>query len=246
MSGAGTARAGRTRVPLPLAAFALLAVANVTAVAVGSLPLEWATKPLLAPALAVYLWRATGTRHALVLAGLGFATAGDVTLLVPGAAAFAVGIGFFLGAQICWTSAFVRAGAVAHLRARRPLCAVWLGVWAAATAVLAPLLGPPMGVAIGVYGLALVVMALTAHAKGRRAAWGGAVFVLSDALIGAGAAGAEFPGRPVLVMATYTAALFLLVTAFAPPHGARAPGTDGEPPPEYGRPRGDEVGAAGG
>ncbi|MGW3403878.1 lysoplasmalogenase family protein [Streptomyces zhihengii] len=206
---------GPAGVPPLLGVFALLATVNVVAVGAGALPLEWATKPLLAPVLAAYLWRTTGTRHARVLAGLGFATAGDVTLLVPGTVAFAVGIGFFLGAQLCWTSAFVRAGAVAHLRAHRPLCALWLGVWAAANAVLAPLLGPPMAVAIGVYSLALVVMALTAHALGRRAAWGGAVFVVSDALIGAGAAGADFPGRPVLVMATYTAALALLTTAFA-------------------------------
>lgn len=223
--------AGIAAVPPLLGVFALLAVVNAAAVGTGALPLEWATKPLLAPVLALYLWRTTGTRHARVLAGLGFATAGDVALLVPGAVAFAVGIGFFLGAQLCWTSAFVRAGAVAHLRTRRPLCALWLGVWAAAIAVLAPLLDTPMAVAIGVYGLALVVMALTAHAMGRRAAWGGAVFVLSDALIGAGAAGADFPGRPVLVMATYTAALALLTTAFTP-HGARPasrPSPDGTP-----------------
>ncbi|MFF7329602.1 lysoplasmalogenase family protein [Streptomyces sp. NPDC008150] len=197
-----------------LVAFVLLAVLDVVAVTAGWPALEWLTKPLLAPVLAVHLWRRTGTRHRPVLAGLVLATAGDVALLLPGDAAFACGLAFFLGAQLCWTAAFLAAGALRYLRTRRPLCAVHLVVWAAAVAALVPALGPALGVAAAVYALALLTMALTARVRGSGAAWGGVVFVASDLLVGLGAADHDFLGRGALVMVTYTAALALLVTAF--------------------------------
>ncbi|MFE5515731.1 lysoplasmalogenase family protein [Streptomyces sp. NPDC056529] len=199
--------------PPLLALFTALAAVDITGVALGAPVLEWATKPLLAPVLALYLWRATGTRHKAFLTGLGFAAAGDTALLFPGPVAFAVGLALFLGAQICWTTAFVRAGAVAHLRRRRLLCGAYLAVWCAAVAALAPALDPGLAVALSLYCLALVVTACTAHVEGARAAWGGAVFFVSDLLIGLGAAGVGFPGRSLLVMPTYTVALVLLVTA---------------------------------
>ncbi|MFI8292285.1 lysoplasmalogenase [Streptomyces sp. NPDC085614] len=218
-SGPGTAEGGSHRPPPLLAAFGLLAVVEITAVALRWPALQWATKPLLAPVLALHLWRRTGGRHTRVLAGLGFATAGDVALLVPGTAAFGIGIAFFLGAQLCWISAFVEQGAVPYLRLRRKLCLGYAAVWAGAVAALVPSLDAVLGGAIAVYSMALVGMALTAHVMGPRAALGGGVFVLSDLLIGLGAAGLDFTGRPVLVMTTYAAALALLTTAFADDRG---------------------------
>ncbi|MFG2621906.1 lysoplasmalogenase family protein [Streptomyces sp. NPDC048507] len=207
--------------PAPIALFAALAALDTLGVALDDPILKWATKPLLAPVLVLYLLRATGRRHGPVLIGLGFATAGDIALLIPGPVAFATGLGLFLGAQICWTTAFVRAGAVAHLAARRTLLACYLALWAGAMVALAPALRPALAAALGLYGLVLVAMAATAHVLGPRAAWGGAVFVLSDLLIGLGAAGVDFPGRSLLVMPTYALALGLIVTAFAG-HGVRA------------------------
>ncbi|MGW5283076.1 lysoplasmalogenase family protein [Streptomyces collinus] len=201
--------------PPLILAFAALAALDIAGVAAGPPALEWAAKPLLAPVLAVHLWRMTGTRHAPVLAGLGLATAEDVALMLPGRAAFAAGLGFFLGAQLCWTAAFVRAGAPGHLRPRRLLCAVHGAGWAAAVAVLAPALGPALGIAVAGYALALVTMALTARVPGPRAAWGGLVFLGSDLLVGLGAAGIGFPGQGVLVMVTYTLALALITMAVA-------------------------------
>ncbi|MBA0051270.1 lysoplasmalogenase [Streptomyces sp. AJS327] len=209
--------------PVPLVVFAVLAAADLTAVMADWPVLEWCAKPLLAPVLALHLWRTTGRRHPHVLAGLGFATAGDVALLLPGAVAFVVGLLFFLGAQLCWITAFVRAGAVGHLRARRPLCAAYLLAWVVACAALAPALGPALGTAVTGYALALLTMALTAHVLGTAAAWGGLVFVVSDLLIGLGVAGLGFPGRGALVMLTYCAALALLTLAFS---GVRTPPPD--------------------
>lgn len=211
--------------------FGLPATLDVVAVAAGWPALEWLTKPLLAPALALFLWRRTGTRDAPVLAGLALATAGDVALLLPGDAAFACGLLFFLGAQLCWIAAFLRAGALRYLRSRRPLCVVHAVVWAAAVAVLAPALGPALGAAVAVYALALLTMALTARVLGRGATWGGAVFVASDLLVGLGAAGHDFAGRAALVMVTYTVALALLATAVADRAGPTAPGP--RPGPEH-------------
>ncbi|MFI9803191.1 lysoplasmalogenase family protein [Streptomyces sp. NPDC052301] len=200
--------------PPLIVAFAALAAFDIAGVAAGLPPLEWVAKPLLAPVLAVHLWRRTGTRHGPVLAGLGLAAAGDAVLMLPGPGAFAAGIAFFLGAQLCWTAAFVRAGALRYLRTRRLLCAVHLAVWAAAVTALAPALGPVLGTAVAVYAAALVVVALTARVLGRGAARGGLVFLGSDLLVGLGAAGTDFPGRAVLVMVTYTVALALITLAF--------------------------------
>ncbi|MEU6404324.1 lysoplasmalogenase family protein [Streptomyces sp. NPDC046985] len=211
--------ARRPSAPPPLTAFAVLAAVDVAAVAADLRPLEWLVKPLLAPVLALHLWRRTGARRPFALAGLGLAAAGDAALLAPGAAAFAAGLALFLGAQICWSAEFLRAGALRRLRSRRLLSTGYLVAWAAAVAVLAPSLGPWLGLAVAVYALALLTMALTAWALGRRAACGGLVFLASDLLVGLGAARLDFPGRAVAVMATYATALFLLVTAFAADDG---------------------------
>ncbi|MET9650913.1 lysoplasmalogenase [Streptomyces sp. NPDC006460] len=234
-TGPGPAGGAVHRPPPLLAVFGLLAVVEITAVALRWPALQWATKPLLAPVLALHLWRRTGDRHTRVLAGLGFATAGDVALLVPGPAAFGIGIAFFLGAQLCWISAFVGQGAVPYLRARRPLCLAYAAVWAGAVAALVPSLDAVLAGAIAVYSMALVAMALTAHVMGPRAALGGGVFVLSDLLIGLGAAGLDFTGRPVLVMTTYAVALVLLTAAFADDRGPAAGET--APAELLGRPR---------
>ncbi|MET7638200.1 lysoplasmalogenase [Streptomyces sp. NPDC005438] len=211
--------------------FALLALVDLTGMVLEAPVLEWLSKPLLAPVLAWYLWRTTGRRHPLVLVGLGFATAGDVTLQL-GDAWFLPGVLCFLGTQVCWTLAFARAGAVGYLRRHRALCACYLAVWTSAVVVLAPALDPALAVALAFYSLALVVMACTANVLGARAAWGGATFVLSDMLIGLDVAGLNFPGRSPLVMATYALALALVVTAFAAhdpePADGSGSGSDGD------------------
>ena len=206
--------------PPLLMAYAGLVLLNLLGVTLHQELLEWSTKPLLAPVLAMYLWRLTHRGHPLVLAALAFATAGDVALLLPGAGAFVVGTACFLATQLCYIAAFVRQGAAAYLRARPLLVMGCLAVWAAANAVLLPQLGP-LAWAVAPYSGALLTMAASACVMGPRAAWGGAVFVSSDLLVGLGASRLEFTGRPVLVMATYAAAQFLLTDAFVHARPAR-------------------------
>ncbi|MFR9799794.1 lysoplasmalogenase [Streptomyces sp. MS06] len=202
---------------IPVIAYAAAAAVDLLAVAAHLPVLEWVAKPLLAPLLAVYLWRATGTRHGVVIAGLGLAAAGDTALMLSGPVAFAAGTACFLGMQLCYLAAFFAGGAVERLRSRPAVSAGFLSVWAVANVALAPALGPLMTPLVAVYSLALVLMAATAGVRGPGAARGGVLFVVSDLMVGLGAAGVGFTGRTVAVMLTYVAAQFLIVDAFARP-----------------------------
>jgi uncharacterized membrane protein YhhN len=226
-----------------LYAFALLAAAELAATACGAHPVQWATKPLLAPLLAAHLWLTTRDEWApeaaedggragrrAVLAGLGWATLGDIVLLLPGLAAFLAGTACFLGMQLCYIAGFTRLRAGARPRLRPGVLACYLAVWAAANLALLRPLGP-LDLAVAPYSLALVTMAATASGFGAVGALGGALFTASDALIGLGAAGLGFPGHAVLTMATYALAQALLVTAVrrARPRLAGGPAPAGRP-----------------
>jgi len=115
--------------------------------------------------------------------------------------------------HLCYLTAFRRrTGARLTARAAVPYAVAWTG----ANVVLAPRLGA-LAVPVLVYSAVLLAMAATAGLLGRRGLLGGALFAVSDLMIGAGAAGAGFPGRSLLVMATYVAAQALLVTAYVRP-----------------------------
>jgi uncharacterized membrane protein YhhN len=188
---------------MKLKLFLAVAIIEVIAVALHWTWLQWLTKPLLAPLL---LWYARD--KGWLGAGLVFATLGDIALLIPGTPAFLAGMAFFLGAQLCLLTAFLR-------RSRPPIAIVagYAILWAAVNALLWSRLGA-LRVPILVYSLALSAMAAASAGVSRRAALGGAFFLVSDLLIGVGAAGLHLPAAGVLVMSTYAAALYLIVTGF--------------------------------
>ncbi|MEU7763060.1 MULTISPECIES: lysoplasmalogenase [Micromonospora] len=204
---------------LPL--FGLIATVELVGVALDSTALQWLAKPLLAPVLLAYLW-AHRRRVDAVAVGLVAATAGDVALLLPGDAAFLAGMGFFLVTQIAFITAFVR-----HRRAPVVALAAYLVAWAGANALLWGMLGPLRLPVLG-YSLALCLMAAAATGVSARVAAGGALFLVSDLLIGVGAAGVDLPGRGLLVMVTYCAALLLITTGWV---AAARPATGPQPPP---------------
>jgi uncharacterized membrane protein YhhN len=183
--------------------FLAVAVVEVVAVAADWTAVQWMTKPLLGPLLIVYML--TRGRRDLVTVALGSATAGDIALLVPGQIAFLVGMGFFLGAQLCLIAAF------------RPLTAKYVApyglLWVLANLLLWSRLGA-LAVPVLIYSLALTMMAAAAAGVSRRVAAGGLFFLVSDLLIGLGAAGLRPPAHDVLVMTTYAAALFLITTGW--------------------------------
>jgi uncharacterized membrane protein YhhN len=196
---------------LPLWLFGAAAVLELTGVALSWHPLQWVAKPLLAPLLLWYLLRTAGM--SLIGWGLVFAFAGDVALLVPGTAPFLLGMACFLGTQVCFLLAFLRRAPL------RPLPAAGYGIlWAALNILLWPSLGD-LRLPILVYSLALSAMAAAAAAVSRTVAAGAALFLLSDLLIGLGAADLDFPGRDLIVMTTYIAALLLITTGAIRAHG---------------------------
>ncbi|SCL18929.1 Uncharacterized membrane protein YhhN [Micromonospora pallida] len=207
---------------LPLVVFVALTAANLTAVATDHRLGVLLTKPLLIPALVAYLWRsaaAHGRRpDRLVLAALVCSTGGDIALLVDGTSAFLTGMALFLGAHLCYITAFTRHGATRTLR-RPPLVALGIGYVVATAAALA-WLWPGLteaGLALPVagYAVALATMATTAAAHGPRVALGGALFLGSDLLIATRVADlAHLPGHGVWVMATYCAGQALIVTGW--------------------------------
>lgn len=204
---------------LPLWLFGGAAAVELAGVALSWHPLQWVAKPLLAPLLLWYLLRNAGM--SLLGWGLVFAFAGDVALLVPGTAPFLLGMACFLGTQICFLLTFLRRAPL-----HRPAAAVLALLWAALNALLWPSLGT-LRIPILVYSLALSAMAAAAVAVSRTVAAGAALFLLSDLLIGLGAADLDFPGRDLVVMTTYIAALLLITTGSTgsgehpAPHDAR-------------------------
>ncbi len=208
------------------AAYAAASVAEVGARALGWRRAATGIKPALMPILLAWALRASqqGANPALprlLVVGLVAATAGDTLLLGGAHSWFLAGMLAFLVMQGAYLGGFAQLGAVDGLR-RSPWPALAYGaVWLGANASLGPRLGPLRGPVAG-YSLALAAMAAAAAGLGAQAGAGGALFLLSDALIGARVAGLDVPAGEALVMATYLAAQYLLVSAWV---GRLAPGS---------------------
>ncbi|WP_100448916.1 lysoplasmalogenase [Glycomyces xiaoerkulensis] len=199
---------------LLLCAFALAVTGDLVAISVGLEWARWATKPslmLLLLGLVAASGRIGRPVGRVLAAGLAFAWAADIALLVDGTPAFLTGMALFGVMQVCYLAVFLRLGAPARLLRRWPGPVCYLAVWAVANLALWPRLeslAPP----VAVYSLLLVSMGAAAVAVNAATAWGGALFVASDLMLGLGVAGIGLPGQDQAVMATYAAAQ-LLITA---------------------------------
>ncbi|MFF1821851.1 lysoplasmalogenase [Kribbella sp. NPDC058245] len=186
-----------------LAAYTVIAAVHLVTIAVGEPWSEAVTKVLLMPALAVWV-RLHGGPVALLI-GLAASLVGDFLLqvdhLIPGMAAFGV-------AHVCYVWLFIRRST----RRSLVVVAAYGVVWVAVLALLWPGLGD-VRVPVVLYSLLLTTTAVTSAWSGWRSGIGGAVFLISDALIGLGLAGHEFGARPYLVMATYCVAQYLLASS---------------------------------
>lgn len=204
-----------------LAAYAALCLANLVAAGTGWHALDWATKPLLMPLLALWLWRSArraGVPAGSVVAALLFSAAGDIALISSGTAWFITGMVLFLGAHLSYIATFVRHGALPRLRVP-PLVAVPVALALFSGAALAwlwpGLTEAGLAVPMAAYGVALTATAATSAAYGWRCGLGGLLFLISDLLIAVDVAdAAELPGPPVWVMVTYLAGQTLLAAGW--------------------------------
>ncbi|WP_440073260.1 lysoplasmalogenase [Streptosporangium sp. OZ121] len=204
-----------------LIAFAACAVLHLLAPAAGPTAVEWVTKGLLMPLLAA--WVAARHGPPPVVAGLLFSGAGDVALQFDaGAGVFVLGMGLFAVAHACYVTYFVRGGALPELRRRPHVPAAYAVVWVILITVLWPGLGA-LRIPVAVYSLILTATAVTALGYGPRAGLGGALFLLSDALIAFRLAGVEVPHSGIWVMLSYIAAQFLIASGASRPRTAPTP-----------------------
>ncbi|MEU6246170.1 lysoplasmalogenase [Glycomyces sp. NPDC047010] len=196
---------------------AALAV-ELLAVGLGWDGVRWVSKGALTLLLLGYLITVAEPGQAaarLFGAGLVFACAADLALLVDGTPAFLTGMGLFAVMQVLYLAAFVKLGALHAFGSRRLVFICYFAFWAGLITALWTQLGP-LAAPIAVYSLLLVAMAATAaglgfaRAAGHLAGWGGALFVVSDLVLGLGVAGYDIPGADLAVMSTYGIAQLLL------------------------------------
>lgn len=175
---------------------------------------DWAviaTKATLMPLLALAVFVAARPRRdaalTLLLIAIGLSWAGDVALSLPGG--FVAGLVCFLLAHLGYITLFLR---MPRARRRPP---AWTLVYLAWFPLFLTLLGPHTGallVPVALYGLVLGAMATCAALHGPLIAAGGALFVLSDSVLGLGRflPGYDFPLHDLVVMSSYLAAQALI------------------------------------
>ena len=199
--------------------------------------LEYIFKPLLVPALLLYLYLNTRDDVSafvrLVMGGLILSWVGDVVLMFSdrGELFFAAGLGAFLVAHLLYIAAYVRSvsrtAGVAFLR-RRPLWLLPFGLlFVGIYGLLYPALGA-MRVPVLAYTATIVLMAVLAlnrwgrvpEASFRLILWGALLFILSDAILAIDKFLVTVPHAGVAVMSTYVAAQYLIVEGGIAQRGA--------------------------
>lgn len=174
--------------------------------------LTLATKCLIAPLLAVWVYRQQGP--AVIVLALALCFLGDLFLAFD--ATFLLGMAAFAAAHGCFVTFFVRRGAAARLRERPWIVVALLAVAVALVAWVWSGLEPDLRIPVVAYALLLGATAATALAVDTRAGVGGLLFLFSDALIALGIADRlpeDSVPRSFTVMLTYSLALFFLATA---------------------------------
>ena len=201
-----------TRAPVALAG--IVAASALIAIAGAYWPampwLHWLFKPLTTLLIAAMVWRtpaALPRYRAWLLAGLALSTAGDVFLMLP-FDAFVAGLASFLLAHVAYLAALNTRERLFAARWPFALYAIVAGL------VLSQLwagLPGELRVPVIVYVVVLAGMAAQALAVWWRrrdgaalcGAWGGAFFVLSDALLAWDRFVAPFAASSLAVLATY-------------------------------------------
>ncbi|MBC7595211.1 MAG: lysoplasmalogenase [Kineosporiaceae bacterium] len=184
-----------------------MSAVHLTLNAAGASPWDSITKCLIMPLLAVWVFTESGPR--IIVIALVASTIGDFFMELEGLVT--LGMAAFAVAHVCFIGFFVSHGALGQLR-KKP----WIGVIyvAAAIALVSYVwsgLENDMLPLVPVYAALLAATAATSLATDLRAGIGGALFLVSDAIIALDLANKGTP-QPVQfwIMAFYISALFML------------------------------------
>jgi uncharacterized membrane protein YhhN len=195
-----------------LAAYWGAAAIHVGAVAVDIKLLKQASKVTLMPLLLSWT-RTQEDIPPLIQAALLASAAGDLLLETDLQLA---GMAAFAAAHACYLAVYLTKPGEKSWR----VPAAYGALWAALIALLSKDLGSQR-VPVAAYALLLTATAVASGWHNKRSGLGGALFLVSDALIAMRMAGRDFPGRGVLVMSTYATGQYLLAS------GAKAQSEDG-------------------
>jgi len=205
-----------------LLVFGTLAVANLIAATFNLALLNFITKPLLVPALAVYYLVATSQRSYLFLTALFFCWLGDILLMlqrdelffIAGLVAFLTGHVLYIICYRNFRSAGTGLTGPQQIRFSLPIILAGTGL----VTILFPHLGG-LQIPVLVYALVITVMAMQAlfrygytNSKSFVLVFVGAVsFMISDSLLAINKFMQPLPLAGLAVMLTYLLAQYLIV-----------------------------------
>jgi len=196
--------------------FVLVLLIDLVAVYLNNEPLQFITKPLLMPLLAIYLLlqtsSATSGLKAWIFLALFFSWVGDILLLFDerGPNFFLFGLSAFLVAQVFYIVFFHNIRMREYIRGNALLLLLVIVYYSILISVLSPYLGN-MKLPVRIYGVVLsfmVMLALhTTLGKNKKAAlWmtmGAILFVASDSILAVNKFFSSFDYAGLIVMLTY-------------------------------------------
>ena len=196
--------------------FLVVLLVNLIAVYSNSESLQFITKPLLMPLLAIYLLLRTNTNNSnlkgWIFLALFFSWAGDIFLLFEerGSNFFLFGLSAFLVAQVFYIVFFHNIRMREYIRGNALLLLLVIVYYSVLINVLSPYLGN-MKLPVRIYGVVLSFMVMLAMhtmlGKNKKAAlWmtmGAILFVVSDSLLAFNKFFSPFNNAGVVTMLTY-------------------------------------------
>jgi len=206
----------------------LVVFIDLLALIIGLHWLHSIVKPLLMPALMLLLVNSTDAcfnRRSLVLAGLFFSWLGDVFLLLESRypILFIAGLASFLITHLCYVVYFlsVKSSADSLLKKQPVYILFILGYGAGLVWILFPSLGD-LKIPVILYAAVISTMLLSSLHISRKVTApansyfvaGALLFVLSDSLLAINKFYQPFASAGMLIMLTYCAAQFFIVTGF--------------------------------
>jgi len=205
--------------------FIAITLADVILLAAGNETIPPYIKPFLIPSLAVAAMLSLLPEHKGKLTthlavGMAFHTAGDIFLIFSGRhfIFFVMGlVGFLIGHLFYLT---IIGKGLGKIKGWKEICALVAPLIITPPVAASFGTGWPMSGALTCYGIALFSVTTASMIwafRGRRLAWraaiGGFVFIFSDMLVAANVlSDIDFPFRHAIVMATYLAAEWMLVS----------------------------------